>query len=168
MTGSTSSCAVGPDGTLLNVSKIQWFNDPDNNNPLPSLSSPVPTTLENGASVSSQQEIHPFFKHTAPPATITAGTRQSTRAIRPSARAIDPNHIEGSTSTQQKLSHKASLSSRHITHKIDQSNEASEYDNALASEHDTAEAETEPDNDGDGTAMDGYQWLQKMPVQIMG
>jgi len=53
MANSISSCALGLDGTLLDASNIQWFNDPDDDDPLPSVSSSVSTTLENGTIISS-------------------------------------------------------------------------------------------------------------------
>jgi hypothetical protein len=162
MSSSTSQCAVGLDGTLLDASDIQWFNDPDDDDPLPPVSSSGPTPPENGAVSPSRREIHPFFKPSAPPAGIIAGARRSTRAIRPSARAIDPNNIEASSSTTHKRSREASPPSRRNPRKITQSDaEASEHNDTLASESDTAEAETELDKDGDDVA-DEHSRLQMM------
>ena len=35
------SCAIGKDGNLLDATDIEWFNDPDDADPLPPASSEV-------------------------------------------------------------------------------------------------------------------------------
>jgi hypothetical protein len=73
--------AIGLDGRLKDASEIEWFNDPDDEQPIS-----VPTTQANS--------LHPFF--------ATAGARRSTRVTRPSMRITDPDNIAASsTSTAQ-------------------------------------------------------------------
>jgi hypothetical protein len=58
---TTSQCAVGPDGTLLDASKIQWFHDADDEHPFPPVSSSVSVPPESGTVAFSEPEVHPFF-----------------------------------------------------------------------------------------------------------
>jgi len=158
MANSVSQCAVGPDGTLLDTSDIQWFNDPDDVEPLPSTLLSV--TPGDSTVTSSEPEVHPFCRKSVLPATTVAGALQSTHAIHPSARAIDPDNMETSTSTRQKCSCKASLPSQHTSHKVIPSDtEASEHNEYLVSATDKA---MEPDSNEDGTTFDEYNWLQVM------
>lgn len=77
----SDQCVIGPDGNLLDANQIIFYNDPDDAEPLP-----LPAT---GSAV-----IHPFFGHA--PATMTAGSRRSTRISRPSTRLMDPDNAETS------------------------------------------------------------------------
>jgi hypothetical protein len=162
LTMTTSQCAVGPDGELLDASKIDWYHDPDDDCPLPSVSSAVPVTPGSSAVTSSDPKIHPFFQSKGLPAAIVAGSRRSTRAIRPSTRLIDPNNVEATTSTRQKRSRQESLPRRRTSRKILESDaESSEYNETLPLATDAAET-TAPDDDGDGSMLDEHTRLQTM------
>ena len=68
MASSSGQCAVAEDGSLLDASKIIFYNDPDDDNPLPNtVSEPISTT-----------------------------SRRSGRVTRPSARIMDPDNLEAS------------------------------------------------------------------------
>lgn len=69
-------CAIGPDGRLLDASEIDWVNDPDDDEPMP-----MATT-----SSMVQRSLDSFV--TKPP----LPARRSTRAARPSTKAIDPDN----------------------------------------------------------------------------
>jgi hypothetical protein len=43
-----SQCALGPDGQLLDMSKIEWYNDTDDANPIPIQLTP---NIETGAEI---------------------------------------------------------------------------------------------------------------------
>jgi hypothetical protein len=85
MAANQDQCALAADGSLLDASAITFFNDPDDDTPLPN-STP----------------IHPFFQGSLAPAKITAGSRQSARVTRPSARITDPDNAEASTGTRKR------------------------------------------------------------------
>jgi hypothetical protein len=67
---TSPGCAQGPDGCLLDASKITWYNDPDDSEPLPTTS----------------RTMH------ASPVTKIAGSRRSGRSLQPSARIRDPEN----------------------------------------------------------------------------
>src|SRR5215471_11434875 len=100
MSDSASGCAVGADGTLLDASQIQWFNDTNDSLPLPPTSS-LPN-ISSVDKISSDAKIHPFFKMKAAPVTRTAGARHSAHAPHPSARMRDPDNAESSILAGQK------------------------------------------------------------------
>ena len=83
MAASSEQCAVAVDGSLLDVSAIVFYNDPDDDTPLPSSKSATTST-----------QVHPFFQGGSAPAAAC----HSTRVARPSARVTDPNNLEASTS----------------------------------------------------------------------
>ncbi|KAG2135399.1 uncharacterized protein EDB93DRAFT_1107147 [Suillus bovinus] len=78
-----SDSAVGPNGKLKDVSEMVWYNDADDDQPIPSSST-----------------IHPFFTGAAPPAAIIAGAHRSTRAPCPSTRILDPDNVASSSTAQ--------------------------------------------------------------------
>jgi hypothetical protein len=47
MPDQADSCALGPDGNLLDASEIPWYNDPDDPHPIPPLST-VESTVQEG------------------------------------------------------------------------------------------------------------------------
>jgi hypothetical protein len=81
---ASDNCAVGPDGKLLDASQIVWFNDPDDDEPM------APATTSSMAQRQHQVSMTMLdsFVTKAPPA-----ARRSTRAPRPSTKAIDPDNI---------------------------------------------------------------------------
>lgn len=76
MAFSSNECAVAEDGSLLDATKIVFYNDPDDDVPLPNLADS-------------------FFQAGHAPSTLGAGSRRSGRATRPSARIMDPDNTEG-------------------------------------------------------------------------
>ncbi|KAJ7759053.1 hypothetical protein B0H16DRAFT_1720476 [Mycena metata] len=78
-------CAQNADGSLRDASEIQWFNDRNDEVPTPGLSPPP---------------LHQIFTN-VPPLCKVAGSRRSSprrrsaRQPRPSARAADPDNVEG-------------------------------------------------------------------------
>lgn len=88
---SDLGCAVDTTGKLLDASEIVFYNDPDDETPI------------SGPGAPPKLSIHPFFSHGAPPARIIAGARHSSHASRPSARLVDPDNAESSTSGKHKV-----------------------------------------------------------------
>ena len=87
-----SECAVRADGMLKDASEIDWFNNVDNDKPIPDLpANKIPLSLST--------TLHPFFTGSHAPAIFVAGTRRSARVSWPSTKMLDPNNIEGSSST---------------------------------------------------------------------
>ncbi|KAJ7017264.1 hypothetical protein C8F04DRAFT_1200793 [Mycena alexandri] len=99
MSESALGCAQNSDGSLRDTSEIQWFNDRDDEAPTSGPSSSPP--------------LHPIFT-SIPPLRKVAGARcsssqcRSSRQSRPSARAADPNNVEGTSGKR-----KAEASSSH-------------------------------------------------------
>ena len=85
-------CAVSADGNLLDASQIKWYNDADDEMPLP-----TPALV-----MTEKAPIHPLFQSSSIPGIKVAGSRRSNRATRPSARAIDPDNAEALASTTGK------------------------------------------------------------------
>jgi hypothetical protein len=81
---ASDSCAVGPDGNLLDASQIVWFNDPDDDEPMVPGTSSAPSVAQPQVSMATLDS----FVTKIPPA-----TRRSARAPCPSTRAIDPDNI---------------------------------------------------------------------------
>src|ERR1700722_6741464 len=78
---TSSGCAEGPDGHLLDASEITWYNDPNDSEPLPTTSR---TTR-------------------ASPVPKTAGSRCPKRTLQPSAQLRDP---ENTAMQSSRLKHK--------------------------------------------------------------
>ncbi|KAJ6622351.1 hypothetical protein B0H10DRAFT_2214484 [Mycena sp. CBHHK59/15] len=70
---STDQCARGPDGELLDASKIKFYHDPDDDTPLP----PVPDASTPAGGQATQ--IDQYF-------------RRSERSRKQSSRLTDPNN----------------------------------------------------------------------------
>lgn len=81
-----SGCALNAHGELKDPSEIQWFNDVDDDTPLPSTqatsSSSKPGTLDFFVDRKGSQAR-------VAPATVIAGSRRSGRALKPSAKVRD-------------------------------------------------------------------------------
>ena len=71
MSSNSDQCALAADGTLLDASKIVFYNDPDDDIPLPTGSN------------NSESNLFPVVS-----------SRRSGRITRPSARVLDPNNLE--------------------------------------------------------------------------
>ena len=91
---TSDQCAVAVDGSLLDANDIIFYNNPDDETPLPQ-----PDT--NSAPPSTQ--IHPLFQGDPAPSVPTA-SRCSTRIARPSTHITDPNNMEaqGSAATRKR------------------------------------------------------------------
>jgi len=73
---ASEGCAVGPDGELCDASEIEFFNDPNNDQPIA-----LATT-----SSTVQPSLNSFVTKLPPPA------RRSNRVPHPSTKAIDPDN----------------------------------------------------------------------------
>src|SRR5271155_2998013 len=69
-------CALAADGSLLDAADITFYDDPDDDAPIPKLTA-------------SSTTLHPIFQ-----AKNIAGSRHSVRITRPSARITDPDNAE--------------------------------------------------------------------------
>ena len=93
-------CAQDADGNLLSLSKIVWYNDVDNDVPMPASSG--------GRSSSKPTTLDQFFI----PAEIVAGARRSGRATCPSTKILDPQADNAESHTffaSAGVKHKANL-----------------------------------------------------------
>ncbi|KAI0038376.1 hypothetical protein FA95DRAFT_1613436, partial [Auriscalpium vulgare] len=96
----SDQCAVGPDGRLLDASEITFYNDPDDENPLPA-------SITSSMTPSSAPAVNAFDILTCktaaqhPAAPKVAGARRSGRVSRPSGRVRNPDNA-ASTSVLQK------------------------------------------------------------------
>jgi hypothetical protein len=81
-------CALAADGSLLDAADITFYDDPDDDAPIPSLTA---------SSKASSSTLHPIFQ-----AKKIAGSRRSVRITRPSARIIDPDNAEALVTTRKR------------------------------------------------------------------
>jgi hypothetical protein len=81
---TSDQCAVAADGSLLDASAIIFYNDPNDNTPLPSSSTATTST-----------QVHPFFRAGPAPSQVVARSHHSACVICPSAHITDPNNLEG-------------------------------------------------------------------------
>jgi hypothetical protein len=96
MAGPSLGCAQDTNGNLLSPSKIQWFNDIDDEHPIPAA--PL-TSLRSSDPSPPQATIDHFFSsgNAMPKAAEKPGlgpSRRSGRTTRPSARILDPDNTE--------------------------------------------------------------------------
>ncbi|KAF5370479.1 hypothetical protein D9615_009743 [Tricholomella constricta] len=125
-TNSTSAeqCALAADGSLLDASDIVFYNDPDDEVPLP------PTL-----NFSPAPPVHPFFNGGEAPAVSVASSRRSGRALRPSIRLRDPDNNEpparGTSALKRAASNSVSSPStrRKVTDSDDSSDEFQDVEN---------------------------------------
>ena len=87
MAASSDQCAIAADGSLLDASAIVFYNNPDDETPLP---------LPNSASTLT---LHLFFQGGSAPSQTVAGSCCSGHVTHPSACITDPNNLEASAST---------------------------------------------------------------------
>ena len=142
MVAPSDQCAVAADGSLLDASEILFYNDPDDNTPLPNSNSAATST-----------HLHPFFQGSPAPSKIVAGSRRSARVTRPSARITDPNNLEASVTRKRSVtvttSAEGSLRAARRA-KLTGGDDENEHDE----ESDNAEVDTVDDDDagtGDAT-----------------
>ena len=122
------NCAVGPDGQLLDASKITWYNDPDDDTPMAPTTT-LPSTVQGRPSVTT---LDSFVTKVAP------ATRRSARAPRPSTKLIDPDNV-------MTLKRKASDTGTNPSRRHRQA--SPEYEEEEATEPDPTPTDTEGEPD---------------------
>jgi hypothetical protein len=142
---ASDNCAVGPDGKLLDASQIVWFKDPDDDEPM------APATTSSTAQRQHQVSTTTLdsFVTKAPPATC-----RSTRAPRPSTKAIDPDNIMAlKRKPSKQATGKSSCRPRHASpdHEEDKATEPdpTDIDDKDPVNPDTAYEETKALSDAD-------------------
>ena len=147
-------CALAADGSLLDASAIVFYNDPDDDTPLP-------------GSAATSTPLHPFFRGNPAPGKIAAGSRRSARVTRPSARVTDPNNVEASAAMRKRsatvtASTEASLRAARRVRLTDSEGESENHNGLDDAEVDTVDddnvvigdASTEGEGGGDGTDVE--------------
>jgi len=148
-----SDCAIGPDGKLLDVKDIEWYEDIDSSEPLKQVATPSSMTT-----ASSSATIHPIFRGGL------ASARRSGCAVRPSNRITDPDNAEtlSSNTMHKRKASGGTAASRWVNRKVTinsddkgstNSNENDDYEPNIA-EHpattsDGEGGDTEPEEDFD-------------------
>jgi hypothetical protein len=98
---SESNCAVGSDGKLKDATDIDWYNDPDDNDPI--APSGPSSTLQASSSASQIKPAPDTFSVLLAkgnkPAAITAGSHRSTHAPKPSAKVREAKESSKKRST---------------------------------------------------------------------
>jgi hypothetical protein len=105
---SDLGCAVRSDGSLKDASEIEWHYDEDDESPMASVSSTSSTS-------SLPAKVHPFFTGHPAPAKMVAGSRRSTRALRPSSRVLDPDNVMNKSASSSALNPSAANGKRKAT-----------------------------------------------------
>ncbi|KAJ6603950.1 hypothetical protein B0H10DRAFT_2229558 [Mycena sp. CBHHK59/15] len=153
MSQSTLGCAQKPNGTLLDASEIQWFNDVDDDHP-----------ISGSATASSSRPLAPIFTRAKPVGKIAGSRRpsprRSSRSTRPSARITDPNNIEAPTVSVKRKS-QAALSTPRKAARIAEESDAQLSDGDGDSDSDVASVA--PSAGGD-TEHEGEEPLVAMEV----
>jgi hypothetical protein len=159
MAGSSSlGCAQDANGNLLSPSKIQWFNDVDDEHPIPAA---PPTSLRSSESSPPQPTtLDHFFSsgsgNTTPKAAEKPGiapSRRSGRATRPSARILDPDNTE-TPAASSSLKRKASTG--RVTEKVSRARKVIEDSDGGGDTEleDVQDAQDEGDNTLDDSFVD--------------
>jgi hypothetical protein len=154
-----SGCAVSSDGSLLSPSKIDFFNDPDDLEPItgPSVMSPKLPALTGSSSASTLENY--FVSHdTHQPSVNTVGIRHTTRPLKPSARLREAADTLGnSTTTKKRKANNNELHRRVVRKVVTDSNDSdgtTDNDNSMPSP--SAVMDTDP-MVRDGTDTDEVQ-----------
>jgi len=74
---ASDGCAIGPDGNLLHESEIPWVHDPDDDEPMPAMTS---LTVQRQLSATT---LDSFVTKVPPACRSTCTTRPSTKVINP-------------------------------------------------------------------------------------
>ncbi|KAG1779414.1 hypothetical protein EV702DRAFT_1043844 [Suillus placidus] len=93
---SQDTCALNADGSLKDASDITFFNDPDDDVPLPKV---PPSTQPSTSTASTRDAYSVLLKAGHTPATVAAGSRRSGRHLKPSARMRDADNACGLSSS---------------------------------------------------------------------
>ena len=104
LTMANLGCAQDADGNLLSPSKIKWYNNVDDENPISGGSS---SSAAGNPVLSSLAKLTTLYTFFTTPGNLTinstdkvAGSHQSHCVTRPSMRIADPNNAEAPTVTQ--------------------------------------------------------------------
>jgi hypothetical protein len=92
---SQDACALNADGSLKDAADITFFNDPDDDVPLPNV---PPSTQPSTSTASTRDAYSVLLKAGRTPATVAAGSRRSGRPLKPSARMRDADNACGLSS----------------------------------------------------------------------
>jgi hypothetical protein len=93
---SQDACALNADGSLKDASDITFFNDPDDDVPLPKV---PPSTQPSTSTASTRDAYSVLLKAGHTPATVSASSRRSGRHLKPSARMRDTDNACGPSSS---------------------------------------------------------------------
>ncbi|KAG1793470.1 uncharacterized protein HD556DRAFT_1308608 [Suillus plorans] len=113
----SDSCALNTDGTLKDASKITFYNDPDDDVPLP----PVPSNDPDDNVPSTEPKKNAFsvlLKTGHTPATVTAGSRRSGCPSKPSARIRDADNVASSSGTRKRARASSSATEHPVSKKV--------------------------------------------------
>lgn len=99
LTMSQDACALNADGSLKDAADITFFNDPDDDVPLPNV---PPSTQPSTSTASTRDAYSVLLKAGRTPATVAAGSRRSGRPLKPSARMRDADNACGLSSGTRK------------------------------------------------------------------
>jgi hypothetical protein len=161
-----SGCAVASDGSLLSPSKIDFYDDPDDVNPIsgPSL---VAQAAPSTSTCTSATTLDNYFT-SHQPATKLAGVRRTTRPSKPSARVRDAAHsLSDSAITRKRKGSNVSLH-RRVARKTVTDSDSSDVENTSDGSIPSLKDATNTDEttDGDGTDTDeaeaAYQRTKEM------
>ncbi|KAG1783206.1 hypothetical protein EV702DRAFT_1191638 [Suillus placidus] len=99
------------------ASEITFYNDPDDNVPLP----PVPSNDPDDNVPSTEPKKNAFsvlLKTAHTPATVTAGSRRSGRPSKPSARIRDADNVASSSGTRKRARASSSATEHPVSKKV--------------------------------------------------
>ena len=133
-----SGCAVGSDGTLINASQIEFFNDPDttilisgSSYPLTSMSSTSLTSVVSRV----LSTLNIFISCSCAPAVITAESHCSAQVPQPSTKVTDPNNGALPETVSAGYKHKAARAANTVPascHRIQDTQSDSNFNNDLS------------------------------------
>ena len=146
----SDQCAISSDGSLKDAADIQWYNDADDEAPIPSASHSLAST---SASLSAQALDNLFSLR--PPAKKVSGERHSSRIRKPSKRTTDPDNAEApgdvfeDATSGQKRKPGAVGMPRRVSRKVIQSDSDDDTASSDDDKLDPTDIEAESDEDLD-------------------
>jgi len=163
---SSDQCAVGTDGSLLDESKIIWYNDAEDSVPIAPAASQAPPLVPSSSSVTKATTLHAFFNGTSTPrpAVFFADARRSSRVSKPSKRVLDVNNAEpqADSSKRARIARKKPVPSESedeasIAHASDAGGDTDvEMEDSVTAEDAYALTKAMGDQDRKVSALDGY------------
>jgi hypothetical protein len=167
-----SSYALDADGKLLDASQIDWYNDPDDKEPISASTSACPLTAASSISLMTPSTIGMFFHSLGSPTTKVAGACHSHKAMHPSAKITDLDNMASSSRKCKATSNGGwALTSHHcrVASLLTSIAEPDATDTAPASEVVETDKEDAVANekedvevDGDEPVEDGYLHMKVM------